>query len=121
MPSNLQQAFTYIIYKRGSDTVAQKSDNSNPIVNSNADQVINGVLQDPGPLDNPSGIRAGPGHIYIADGIYDLSPAFGGFNLRSFTTLTLPPQAVLRVDSTFAGSVFILKSSGGSPISDCTI
>jgi len=121
MPSNMQQPFTYIIYKRGSDTVAQKFDNSSPIANTNADQVINWVLQDPGPLDDPNGIRAGPGYIYIADGVYDLSSAFSGFNLKSFTSLTLAPQAVLRVDSTFVGSVFILESSGGSPISDCNI
>ena len=115
------QAFTYIVYKDGNNTVAQKSDNSNPITNINPDVVINQVLQDPGPLDYPNGIRAGPGYIYVADGVYDLSPSFQGFNLRSFTTLTFAPQAVLRVDATFTGSVFILESGGGAPVSDWTI
>ena len=115
------QAFTYIVYKDGNNTVAQKSDNSNPITNINPDVVINQVLQDPGPLDDPNGIRAGPGYIYVADGIYDLSPSFQGFNLRSFTTLTFAPQAVLRIDGTFTGSVFILESGEGAPVSDCTI
>jgi hypothetical protein len=115
------QGFTYIIYKDGNSTVAQKSDKSNPITNVNPEVVMNTVLKDPGPLDNLTGIRAGPGHIYVADGLYDLSSSFQGFDLRAYTTLTLAPQAVLTVDETFTGSVFTLESDSGKPVSDCTI
>jgi hypothetical protein len=116
-----KQPFTYIIYKRGLETVAQKSDGSNPIHDIISEVVIQTALNDPGPLDNPSGIRAGPGHIHILDGIYDLSSSFQGFNLRSFTTLTLGPQAILRVPNGFTGHLFKLESSAGRPVSDCTI
>ena len=95
------------------ETVAQKYDGSNPIHNPISEVVIQSALDDPGPLDNPSGIRAGPGHIHILDGIYDLSSSFQGFYLRSFTTLTLSPQAVLRVPNGYAGHVFKLESSAG--------
>ena len=50
----IQQSLTYIIYKRGLETVAQKYDGSNPIHNTIADAVIQSALNDPGPLDNPS-------------------------------------------------------------------
>ena len=50
-----------------------------------------------------------------------MSPSFQGFNLRSFTTLTLSPQAVIRVPNGYAGYVFGLGSSADRPISDCTI
>jgi hypothetical protein len=116
-----QQPFTYIIYKRGLETVAQKSDGSNPIHDPISEVVIQSALDDPGPLDDPSGVRAGPGHIHILDGTYDLSPSFQGFNLRSFTTITLGPQTVLRVPNGYAGVVFNLQSSAGRKLSDCTI
>jgi hypothetical protein len=85
--------------------------------NAKPEVVINEVLKDAGPLDD----EAGPGYIYVADGIYDLSPSFQGFNLKSYTTLKFAPQAVLRVDETFSGSVFIFESDATSNISDCTI
>ena len=45
-----------------------------------SDVVIQSALNNPGPLDNPSGVRAGPGHIHILDGVYDLSSSsFQGF------------------------------------------
>src|SRR5919107_959118 len=117
-----QQPFAYIIYKRGLETVAQKSDGSNPIHGPITDVLIQTALNDPGPLDDPSGIRAGPGHIHILDGIYDLnSSTFQGFNLKSFTTLTLSPQTVLRVPNGYAGHVFKLESSAGRAVSDCMI
>jgi hypothetical protein len=114
-------SFSYIIYKSGADTIAQKSDGSTLITSRDPDVAIRKVLEQPGPLDNPGGIRAGPGHVYIADGMYDLSPSFGGFDLRSFTHLTLGPQAVLRVSDTFTGNVFVMKSDDNRPLSDCTI
>src|SRR5215208_6240773 len=92
-PPPQQQPFTYIIYKRGLETVAQKSDGNNLIIHPITEVVIQSALDDPGPLDDPAGTRAGPGHIHIRDGIYDLSSSFQGFSLRSFTTLTLSPQA----------------------------
>jgi hypothetical protein len=52
MPT-VPQEFTYIVYKNmNNNTVAQKSDSSNPIIGANPDVVINQVLQDPGPLDD---------------------------------------------------------------------
>ena len=52
MPT-VPQGFTYIVYKdMNNNTVAQKSDSSNPIIDANPDVVINQVLQDPGPLDD---------------------------------------------------------------------
>lgn len=121
-PPQQQQPFAYIIYKRGLETVAQKYDGSNPIIHPIAEVVIQSALDDPGPLDNPSGIRAGPGHIHILDGTYDLtSSSFQGFYFRSFTTLTLSPQAVLRVPNGYAGHVFGLGSTAGRSVSDCTI
>jgi hypothetical protein len=52
MPT-VPQGFTYIVYKNmNNNTVAQKSDSSNPIIGANPDVVINQVLQDPGPLDD---------------------------------------------------------------------
>jgi hypothetical protein len=116
-----QQPFAYIIYKRGLETVAQKYDGSNLIHGPISEVVIQDALNDPGPLDDPSGQRAGPGHIHILDGIYDLSSYFQGFFLRSFTTLTLSPQAVIRVPNGYAGQVFILASTKGRYVTDCTI
>jgi hypothetical protein len=121
LPPSQQQAFAYIIYKRGLETVAQKSDGSNPIHHPISEVVIQNALNDPGPLDSPSGIRTGPGHIHILDGIYDLSSSFQGFNLRSFTTLTLSPQAALRVPNGYTGHVFKLESSTERTITHCTI
>ena len=116
-----QQPFAYIIYKRGLETVAQKYDGSNPIHDPITEVVIKNALNDPGPLDDPSGRRAGPGHVHILDGIYDLSSSFQGFNLRSFTTLTLSPQTVIRVPNGYAGYVFGLESTAEGAVSDCTI
>lgn len=116
-----QQPFAYIIFKRGLETVAQKYDGSNPIHGSISEVVIQYALDDPGPLDDPSGRRTGPGHIHILDGMYDLSSSFQGFFLRSFTTLTLSPQAVIRVPNGYAGHVFILESRKDRYLSDCTI
>ena len=117
----LQQPFAYIIYKRGLETIAQKYDGSDPIQSPISEVVIQDALNDPGPLDDPSGRRTGPGNIHILDGIYDLSSSFQGFFLRSFTTLTLSPQAVIRVPNGYAGQVFILASEKDRYVSDCTI
>ena len=104
------------------ETVAQKYDGSSPIHSPSSEVVIQSALDDPGPRDDPSGIRAGPGHIHILDGIYDLnSSSFQGFNLRSFTTLTLSPQTVLRVPNGYVGYVFKLESSAGRMVSDWTL
>ncbi len=121
LPPSQQQAFAYIIYKRGLETVAQKSDGSNPIHHPISEVVIQNALNDHGPFDSPSGVRAGPGRIHILDGVYDLSPSFQGFNLSSFTTLTLSPQALFSVPSGYAGHVFKLESSADRTITDCTI
>ena len=72
-PPPPQQPFAYIIYKRGLETVAQKYDGSSPIHSPSSEVVIQSALDDPGPRDDPLGIRAGPGHIHILDGIYDLN------------------------------------------------
>ena len=69
MAATPQQPFTYVIYKRGSETVAQKSDGSNPVHDTITENPIITALEDPGPLDNPMGIRTWPGHIQILDGI----------------------------------------------------
>ena len=116
-----QQPFAYIIYQKGLETVAQKYNGSNPIHNPISEVVIQSALDDPGPLVYPLGVRAGPGHIHILDGVYDLSSSFQGFNLKSFTTLTLSPQAVLRVPNGYTGHVFKLESSAGRGVSDCPV
>ena len=123
-----EQSFTYIIYRRGSETVAQKysggiypGGGTNPIHNTRPEEVIKSVLYDPGPADDPNGIRSGPGQIYIRDGLYQLSNSFSGFDLRSNTALTLGPQAVLRTPTGYSGHVFRLQSNRSRPISNCTI
>ena len=86
------------------------------------EEIIKSVLSDGGPVDDPDGIRAGPGHIYIRDGLYHLSPSFSGFDLRSFTVLTLGPQAIIRVPSGYSGYVFRLQSRDGArSVNNCMI
>ena len=117
------QTFSDIIYAQSADNAAQKNDDNdgnNPIRNSIvAEAAIKTATDDPGPLDNnPSGIRAGLGHIHIHDRVNDLiSSLFQGFNLRS---LTLDPQ------KPFEGyqMAIAMKYSGHSqvgqgPVSDC--
>ena len=128
-PSANEQSFTYIIYTRGSETVAEKyiggvypGGGTNPIHSSRPEDVIKSVLSDGGPVDDPDGIRAGPGHIYIRDGLYQLGTSFSGFDLRSFTVLTLGPQAIIRVPSGYSGSVFRLQSrKDARSMSNCRI
>jgi hypothetical protein len=123
------QAFTYVVYTRGPETFAQKytggvypGGDITPLHSTRPDEVIQAILNDGGPLDDPDGTRAGPGHIYIRDGLYQLSASFSGFDLRSYTVLTLGPQAVIRVPSGYSGPVFRLQSKVGSrPLSNCTI
>lgn len=111
-PSNNGQPFSYIIYKRGSETIAQKYGGNDQIHSTRPEEVIKRVLSDPGPADDPNAIRSGPGHVYIRDGVYAMETAFTGFDLRSYTTLTLGPQAILRVPSGYSGYVFRLQSNG---------
>jgi hypothetical protein len=53
----------------------------------------------------------GAGHIYVQSGEYYLSPSFPGFNIHSFTRLTLDPTALLNVYYNYGGYVFKLQST----------
>ena len=128
-PMANDQSFSYIVYTRGSETVAQKyiggsypGGGTNPIHSTSAEEVIKNVLADGGPVDDPNGVRAGPGHIYIRDGLYRFNNSFSGFDLRSYTVLTLGPQAIIRVPSGYSGYVFRLQSKkDASSLSNCII
>jgi hypothetical protein len=112
-----------------SETFAQKNnraanleDQDVTFHNSDPAVVIQRVLNDPGPPGPTDG--TGPGHIYICDGIYKLGPSFQGFNIKSYTRLTLGPQALLRVPDLpdgYSGYVFKLEANGGKPVSHCTL
>jgi hypothetical protein len=114
-PAIPHQPFTWTVYKVDpfsptSLTYGQKNDGNSPI-SGTADDVIRTVLQDPGPLNDPQGIPSGPGRIYIDRGIYGLTRSFSGFNVRSYTSITLDPQARILVPSAYRGSVFKFESS----------
>jgi hypothetical protein len=117
IPAAPQQPFAWIIYRSGSETFAQKDDGSPPIHDPSPEVVIQTVLNDPGPFGSPQG----PGHIHIRRGIYDLSSSFQGFNVRSYTTITLDPQARIRVPNGYAGYAFKLESSGMTDATGCNI
>ena len=117
-----------MIYKRGLETVAKRytgpissETGSNSIQDTRPEEVIGRVLGNSGPIDNPNGIRAGPGRVFIYDGIYTLSSSFSGFNLRSYTSLIAGPQSVLRVPSGYSGYAFRLQSSRGRKIRNCVV
>src|SRR5438309_8549941 len=50
------------------------------------------------------------GDIYIANGTYNLSPYFSGFDLKSQTHLKLAPNAYIIVPSGYNGYVFRLNT-----------
>jgi hypothetical protein len=133
-PFILQQPFSYIIYKENpndmnSETIAQKNDRgvypgggTDPLHDPNPEVVIQKVLDDSGP-PGPTEVT-GPGHIYIRDGIYKLRPSFQGFNVKSYTHITLGPQALIRIPDLpngFSGNVFKFEAVDGIPVSHCTL
>jgi hypothetical protein len=88
---------------------ATRSDGTEIAVNQDfADPVIQAALNQNFLLDPQSG--HGPGDIYIQSGTYSLSPGFTGFQVFSFTRLTLDPTPRLLVPSGYAGAVFQLLS-----------
>jgi hypothetical protein len=63
--------------------------------------------------------QKGPGHVYIQTAdpdVYHLSPDFTGFNVSSFTRITMDPTTILRVPSAYTGPVFHLRATDQDPI-----
>jgi hypothetical protein len=104
--------YNYIVYHDSAGYHAEHSDGT-PLPGTpqpTPDSVIQ-IALDQLFLGGPS--QKGPGHIYIqtADpAAYDLSPDFTGFNVSSFTRITMDPTTVLRVPSSYEGPVFRLRS-----------
>lgn len=111
---------TYIVYKTagGGVQVRRTSDDADILPpGSSPDFSIQTALNRIDPNDKFSG---GPGDVYIQSGRYDLSNAFAGFVLNSYTSLRMDPRAQIRVPPNYAGSVFQLLSDDGDHIAGVT-
>ena len=108
---------TYIVYRdpAGGCRVHRTADNSDLPLPPGAptEAAIQKALDLVDPSDKFSG---GPGDVYVQAGRYDLSSAFDGFNIRSYTNLRLDGRAQLRVPHQYAGSVFRMLSDDGDHI-----
>ncbi|MFL5626757.1 MAG: hypothetical protein ACJ788_14330 [Ktedonobacteraceae bacterium] len=109
--------YNYIVYRtfdqvNGELFHAEHSDGT-PLANtpqSTPDPVIQTALNQPFLGDI---VKKGPGHAYIqtADpAVYNLSPAFTGFEVSSYTRITMDPTTILRVPSAYTGPVFHLRA-----------
>jgi hypothetical protein len=134
LPQN-DYPFSYIIYKANpadpeSETFAEKTYGRtypdrglNPIHDPNPEIIIQKVLDDPG-IPGPVPGPTGPGHIYIRDGVYQLGPSFKGFNVKSYSTITMGPKAILKVpylSNGYAEHVFKLEAIKGKQVTNCII
>jgi hypothetical protein len=77
------------------------------------EQVIQTAINLVDPNDEFSG---GPGDVYVQSGRYDLSSAFVGFDVRSYTNLRLNARAQIRVPHQYTGAVFQMLSDDGEHI-----
>jgi len=123
MPTPTHAAYNYIVYRTFDSTNgelfhAEHSDGTplpgtpqptpDPVIQTALDQLF---------LGGPN--QKGPGHVYIQTAdpdVYHLSASFTGFNVSSFTRITMDPTTILSVPSAYTGPVFHLRATDQDPI-----
>jgi hypothetical protein len=101
---------TYIVYRAGNQCrvwdTAKNSDVAG--VGTTPDAALQWALD---LVDKTDPFSGGPGNVYVTNGQYDLTEAFQGFELHSYTNLRLDPRAKLTVKPGYSGSVFKLLTT----------
>src|SRR3954466_12119229 len=63
----------------------------------------------------------GPGHVYVQAGNYVLRTGFPGFDVHSYTHLSMDPTARLTLPNGYSGYALRLRSSNGASVAHASI